>query len=344
MPGPPIGHLDQHGVPVPAQGQDGRASLPVVLDRVRQQVQQDLLEALPIGQEVRVAGHGVAIHPQLDASRGRHASDEIDRLGHEMVELHGLDGERQRSRLDAADVEDLVDQGEQMPTGQDDLLHALELVGGEVLHLQHLREAEDGVERRAELVADPRQEVALRHARPLGLLSGPHRRLGRRAVAALGHLERSEALGEECHRGGDRASRPVACLRLERGGERCLVGGHDVEQAEVALDGPPDDLVCVHQGGFLGARQVVAKGGRVIGGDLRQTGRGHRRSPSTRATSTRASSVSLPNEASTAFATCWGRAPMAIASTNPGRMPSVARTRVSPGPTGKMLVRSIGKL
>ena len=57
MPGPGVGRRDAHAaVAVGARSATrDRAALAVVLDRVGEQVEQDLLEALAVGEHVRVA-------------------------------------------------------------------------------------------------------------------------------------------------------------------------------------------------------------------------------------------------------------------------------------------------
>ena len=82
--------------------------------------------------------------------------------------------------LDAGDVEHLVDELEQVAAALEDLRRPTSWsVLGEVVELEQLREPEDRVERRAQLVAHPRQELAL----------GPVGGLGRVAGLALGLLE-----------------------------------------------------------------------------------------------------------------------------------------------------------
>ena len=59
------------------------------------------------------------------------------------------------------------------------MVDAVGRAGGQRLQLQQLAEAQDRVERRAQLVAHARQEVALGAVGPLGLVLGlAHRGLG----------------------------------------------------------------------------------------------------------------------------------------------------------------------
>jgi hypothetical protein len=62
-----------------------------------------------------------------------------------------------------------VDEPEQVLGAGEDVAEAVALLVGELIQLQHLREAEDGVERCAQLVAHARQVVALGL---VGVLSG----------------------------------------------------------------------------------------------------------------------------------------------------------------------------
>ena len=65
-----------------------------------------------------------------------------------------------RPRLDLGQVEDVVDQGEQMPPRAE---HPIKRLGVLLQRLrilpQHLADADDGVERRAQLVAHIGQEL-----------------------------------------------------------------------------------------------------------------------------------------------------------------------------------------
>src|SRR5439155_6133596 len=98
------------------------------------------------------------------------------------------DRERDAARLDPRDVQHLVDEIQQVAPTLQDLLDALALFLVEGAEIKELAEAEDGVERCTELVAHPRQELALGAVRPLRLLHGPLRRgpgLLQRLLAAL---------------------------------------------------------------------------------------------------------------------------------------------------------------
>ena len=81
-----------------------------------------------------------------------------------------LQRHRELARLDDGQIEDLVDQLQQIPAGVQDLADALFLRRRRRrrIGLHQLGEAEDGVERRAELVAHAGEEVGLGQIRFLG--------------------------------------------------------------------------------------------------------------------------------------------------------------------------------
>src|SRR5438309_48986 len=64
-----------------------------------------------------------------------------------------------------------------MPAGPEHVLHALALVRGKILDVQELSEPQDGVERRPQLMAHARQELALRPVRSIGFEPGLLERL-----------------------------------------------------------------------------------------------------------------------------------------------------------------------
>jgi hypothetical protein len=79
--------------------------------------------------------------------------------------------ETQLALFDLREIEDAVHQLEQMPTVRADALHVGELLRTDRLRgvaAQHVREADDGVERRAQLVAHVGEKLRLRAVRGLG--------------------------------------------------------------------------------------------------------------------------------------------------------------------------------
>ncbi|MEZ5263509.1 MAG: hypothetical protein R2755_17480 [Acidimicrobiales bacterium] len=154
-----VAHPQLHGAVLGRARHADRTARSVVLDGVAQQVEQHLQQPLAVG-----GGEALRWHrADVDAHAGPFGErrGEAHRGGQCVAHLDRLDREVDRARLDPGDVEDLVDQVEQVAAGPDDVLGGLLLVGGERLELQQLPEAQDGVERGAQLVAHPPEEVAL---------------------------------------------------------------------------------------------------------------------------------------------------------------------------------------
>ena len=144
------------------------------LDGVRQQVEDDLPQPPLVGPNrylVRVEPQSRA--PLPPGSRALHACQcalqgRAQREGGE-VQLH-------LSRLDLRQVEDVVDQEQQVAAGLEDVLDVTELALvqlAEQLLLQELGEADDGVQRRPQLVRHVGEELRLVPADGLELLVQP---------------------------------------------------------------------------------------------------------------------------------------------------------------------------
>jgi len=82
-----------------------------------------------------------------------------------VVEVLVGEGEVQFAGLDPAEIEQVVDDGGHAFAGSADVLHVLDVTliaeRAEPFIDHHFGEADDGIERRADLVADPRQHVGL---------------------------------------------------------------------------------------------------------------------------------------------------------------------------------------
>ena len=146
----------------PEYGQ-GHAALLGELEGVGQEVAQDLLQA------VRVGEHGLGqVRVPLDDEghalfRG-HALEDPLQVGHDGRERHLFQVQLDLARLDLGQVEDLVDQAQQVRPGGVDGRGGLLLLGGEVALLvvrQELGQDEDGVERGAQLVGHVGQKFRL---------------------------------------------------------------------------------------------------------------------------------------------------------------------------------------
>ena len=130
---------------------------------LRQQVLQDLLQALGIGDDA-AAEIGVELDVErqalrfgLVAERPRHG---LEHVGEE--DLLGVDGDR--ARFDLAKIEDVADQVQQVGAGAVDGAGELDLLGREValgVLGELLAQDQDRVERRAQLVAHVGQELRL---------------------------------------------------------------------------------------------------------------------------------------------------------------------------------------
>ena len=134
-------------------------------------------------------------------------------LAHEREGLHHevVDGERREVELHAAgldlgQVEDVTEEGEQVPPGREDVLEVVLLALVEVTEHpleQHLGEADDGVERGAQLVRHAREELRLVPARlgeldalPLELLVEAGVRQGDGRLAREGGEQLARLLAE----------------------------------------------------------------------------------------------------------------------------------------------------
>ena len=191
---------------------------------VAQQVEEDLTGLGDVGDHRAQAGEirdlqPVAVARDQRMDRGHGARDHLRHVEALAEDLH-LAG------LDLRDVEDVVDQAQQVAPGGEDLLE----VGDEALLaqvvgllLEHLAVADDGVERRAQLVAHVGQEGAL------GAVRG-HRLVARERQLALGLLEGIVLPGQ--------LGRPLLHLALERALgllERAVRLAHLVEREPQAV-------------------------------------------------------------------------------------------------------------
>ena len=137
------------------------------LDGVGQDVQQDLVEAQRIGDDVLVFDvHGVDEERQplcrhIGLNDGAHVMDDVGQMHRLLINLD-------LAVLDAAHVQHVVDEGKEMLAGGGDLLQVVQhlLTVVDVGRGQR-READDGVHRRADVVAHVEEEL------PLGAVCRP---------------------------------------------------------------------------------------------------------------------------------------------------------------------------
>ena len=120
-------------------GQRDLAPVAVVLDGVGDQVEQDLLEPLLIGQDVPCrSGRSCNLVDELNVPRRGQRTRQVQHLPHALGHVNGLDGQRHVSGFDARDIQHLVDELEQMASGFEDIADPLVVLGAEVAHLQDL--------------------------------------------------------------------------------------------------------------------------------------------------------------------------------------------------------------
>ena len=149
----------------------------VNLIALREQVERHLAHRLLVGPDARQ----IAVELLDDgdvAPLGAHRQQVAAFLDH-AGQRHRFLFQLVAARLDPRQVEDLVDQHQQMLAARMDVVGIVlvdgDRMGAEQLRLHHLREAEDGVERRAQLVAHRRQEARLGE---IGALGAPPRLVG----------------------------------------------------------------------------------------------------------------------------------------------------------------------
>ena len=163
--------LDQEGDAIvdPCFHRQRHATAVGELDRIRQQVLQDLLEAL------LVADHGrrrvvFDRHDELECLVGRQRREGALQRVDEPLHREEFRMEFQAPRLDPGQVEDVVDQRQQVVARAVDRLRELQLLGRQVapaVLAQQLREDQRAVQRRAQLVRHVREEFGFVAARAL---------------------------------------------------------------------------------------------------------------------------------------------------------------------------------
>ena len=170
------------------------------LDRVREQVLQDLLEPLLVGDDRRRDVRADHLHRELERlllrERPERPLSELAHVGE--LELGGLD--LHLPRLDLRQVEDVVDQVEEVAARGVDRPRVLHLLLAQVLVgvlREQLREDEQRVERRPQLVGHVREELGLVPGREGELLGLLLERCPRQLHLAVLDLDAGVLLGEE---------------------------------------------------------------------------------------------------------------------------------------------------
>ncbi len=190
-----------------------------------------------------LSARGVARHERRHA--GRDARDELEallvrahperaqRVAHQLPHFEWRRGQLELAGLDAREVEQVADQAEQRLGRLLERAHVLALHAAQRRVEQQLRHADHRVHRRADLVADVREEVALGAARRLGSLARRLQLL--RGGLLLGHVAGhavDEALLEDRRRvPGQPAVAAVAAAVAVLEPERALAGAHALGRA-----------------------------------------------------------------------------------------------------------------
>jgi len=166
-------------VPIKFAKTQGHRSPGGELGRVRQEIEQDLAQARRIGAHIeRVEGIGDVEDDRIAVVVGPAANDADGGL-RQGADVDGTLLELELAVLDLGIVEDLVDDFQQRLAGGANGLDAGQRIFRKLGEFEELRHAENGVERRADLVAHRRHELRL------GAVAGIRRLVGFRQ--ALGH-------------------------------------------------------------------------------------------------------------------------------------------------------------
>ena len=170
-----------------AQAERHRVAGPAVADRVGRQLEQHLMQSGRIGADGADIGRR-RLQPQRDAAGSGLRGAEIAHAAQRGGRIHRLLLHVERAGFEAGDVEQVVDHRQQVPAGGADAADAFALHVGQRplgIELQHLGEAEDGVQRRAQLVAHAGDEFA---ARAIGALGQRARLQGGAGAGPVGDI------------------------------------------------------------------------------------------------------------------------------------------------------------
>src|SRR6202022_4654274 len=145
-----------------ALGRDAHATGLCEFDGVAQQVQQDLLELWSVGKDASDLGRDVG--GQLELLVLGQRAHALDALRNQRLDLDLAAVELRFARLELGDVQQVVDQDQEMLSILGNDVDVLALVARQdtaVAFEQQLREAEDRVQRRSQLVAHVGEELGL---------------------------------------------------------------------------------------------------------------------------------------------------------------------------------------
>ena len=273
---PGVGHVEgeacRAGSRLRAGQREGHGPVLREFRRVAQQVDQALLELGEIG------AHGADVWGAFDNERVavllHQRFDDRANLIDQPGEIDLLEIDVHAAGFDLRKIEDAVDQPQQVLAGSLDLLqiadgHIVAAIGG-VLD-QDLAVADDGVERRAQLVAHIGEESRLRARGGLGFGAGLLRLvLGGADVAGIvaEYGERPAHVPELVAVGRGKRGRQVAAGDRQHGGREIGQPPHDVAQHE-----QPDDQTGQDETGGCDQDQPQPAGVDRLGRQRRGAGR-----------------------------------------------------------------------
>ncbi len=142
------------------------------LDRVAGKVQQHLTEAQQVAVEHR--RHAVHVNHQLEVAAARAVDDQREHIVDHLLHAEVGHLQPQLAGLDLRQVQDVVDDVQQVFGRGGDLAHLVELARVVEAAAQQVRQAQDRIHRRADLVAHVGQEIALGAVGLIGLLACSH--------------------------------------------------------------------------------------------------------------------------------------------------------------------------
>ena len=144
------------------------------LDRVGQQIQDDLADTGFIARNHGAGRRRIAFHP--DAAGGGGGFDQRELAARHRRQIQHRFTQRQLAGIGPRQVQHIADEGKQMPAAADDIPHVALVPGTaqgtEKLVPQDLREADDGVQRGPQFMAHHGQEFGFGAVRLFGLILG----------------------------------------------------------------------------------------------------------------------------------------------------------------------------
>ena len=155
--------LERDGL-LPRRGAQHDAAFPRVLDRVGEEVQEHARELLPVEYR-RIGEFGRQLQEEGDPLGPRLRLEHVGHLAQKGAQLHPLGIEVPLTRLDFGEVEDVVDHAKQCLRAladDGDVMKAPLLVARRrAFPFDDVREQDDRVQGRAQLVRDRREEIRL---------------------------------------------------------------------------------------------------------------------------------------------------------------------------------------